>query len=188
MVLPAPDLENEISNSVDKLQKLYPGELDAKKHLYLPHGKYAFAAKHTFHGKNKKQIGHAYRINVRSGVIAGHNVTCLWKTWDVSKSWREFFQELYFYSHPQLLRWLQGIVVSHVIGVHDGSNGQKSIFMEPPHPISWHTAHLGLSIGEKQAVIRAYETLHAHGILHNNIGAHNICIGQRLAHVHAKDL
>lgn len=182
MVPPAPDLENEISNSVDKLQKLYPGELDAKKHLYLPHGKYAFAAKHTFHGKNKKQIGHlsghAYRINVRSGVIAGHNVTCLWKTWDVSKSWREFFQELYFYSHPQLLRWLQGIVVPHVIGVHDGSNGQKSIFMESPHHISWHTAHLGLSIGEKQAVIRAYETLHAHGILHNNIGAHNICIDQ----------
>jgi hypothetical protein len=57
MVLPAPDLENEISNSVDKLQKLYPGKFDAKKHLYLPHGKYAFAAKHTFHGKNKKQIG-----------------------------------------------------------------------------------------------------------------------------------
>jgi hypothetical protein len=57
MVLPAPDLENEISNSVNKLQKLYPGELDAKKYLYFPHGKYAFAAKHTFHGKNKKQIG-----------------------------------------------------------------------------------------------------------------------------------
>lgn len=175
-------LENEIANSVDKLQKLYPSEFDAKKHLYLPHGKYAFAAKHTFHGKNKKQIGHlsgrGYRINVRSGVIAGHNVTCLWKTWDVSKSWREFFQELYFYSHPELLRWLQGIVVSHVIGVHDGSNGQKSISMEAPHHIFWHTAHLGLSIGEKQAVIRAYETLHAHGILHNNIGAHNICIDQ----------
>ncbi|KAG2072584.1 hypothetical protein BDR04DRAFT_1096180 [Suillus decipiens] len=182
MVLPVPDLEDEISNSLDKLQKLYPGEFDAKKHLYLPHGKYAFAAKHTFHGKNKKQIGHlsgcGYRINVRSGVIAGHNVTCLWKTWDISKSWREFFQELYFYSHPDLLRWLQGIIVSHVIGVHDGSNGQKSIFMEAPHHIFWHTAHLGLSIGEKQAVIRAYETLHAHGILHNNIGAHNICIDQ----------
>lgn len=182
MVLPAPDLENEILKLVDKLQKLYPGELDAKKHLYLPHGKYAFAAKHTFHGKNKKQIGHlsgrGYRINVRSGVIAGHNVTCLWKTWDVSKSWREFFQELYFYSHPELLRWLQGIVVSHVIGVHDGSNGQKTIFMETPHHIFWHTAHLGLSIGEKQAVVRAYETLHAHGILHNNISAHNICIDQ----------
>lgn len=182
MVLPAPDLENEISNSVDKLQKLYPGKFDAKKHLYLPHGKYAFAAKHTFHGKNKKQIGHlsgcGYRINARSGFIAGHNVTCLWKTWDISKSWREFFQELYFYSHPELLRWLQGIVVSHVIGVHDGSNGQKSIFMEAPHHIFWHTAHPGLSIGEKQAIIRAYKTLHAHGILHNNIDAHNICIDQ----------
>ncbi|KAG1864265.1 hypothetical protein DFJ58DRAFT_773329 [Suillus subalutaceus] len=174
MVLPAPGLENEISNSVDKLQKLNT--------YTLPHGKYAFAAKHTFHGKNKKQIGHlsgcGYRINVRSGVIAGHNVTCLWKTWDVSKSWREFFRELYFYSHPELLRFLQGIVVSHVIGVHDGSNGQKSIFMETPHHIFWHTAHLGLSIGEKQAVIRAYETLHARGILHNNISAHNICIDQ----------
>lgn len=182
MVLPAPDLENDILNLYDKLQKLYPGDFDAKKHLYLPHGKYAFAAKHTFHGKNKKQIGHlsgyGYRINVRSGIIAGHNVTCLWKTWDVSKSWREFFQELYFYSHPELLRWLQGIVVSHVIGVHDGSNGQKSIFMEAPHHIFWHTAHPGLSIGEKQAVIRAYETLHANGILHNNIDAHNICIDQ----------
>jgi hypothetical protein len=59
--------------------------------------------------------------------------------------------------------------------------------METPHHIFWHTAHLGLSIGEKQAVIRAYETLHAHGILHNNISAHNICIGQRLAQAHAKD-
>lgn len=179
MALP---LEDEILNSLDKLQKLYPGEFDAKKHLYLPHGKYAFAARHTFHGKNKKQIGHlsgcGYRINVRSGVIAGHNVTCLWKTWDISKSWREFFQELYFYSHPELLRWLQGIIVSHVIGVHNGSNGPKSIFMETPHHIFWNTAHLGLSIGEKRAVIRAYETLHAHGILHNNIGAHNICIDQ----------
>lgn len=86
--------------------------------------------------------------------------------------------KLYFYSHPELLRWLQGIVVSHVIGVHDGSNGQKSVFMEAPHHIFWHTAHPGLSIGEKQAIIQAYETLHAHGILHNNIDAHNICIGQ----------
>ncbi|KAG2154782.1 hypothetical protein DEU56DRAFT_770301 [Suillus clintonianus] len=182
MVLPAPDIKNDIANSVDNLQKLYPGEFDAKKHLYLPHGKYAFAAEHKFQGKNKKQIGlrsgYGYRINIRSGVIAGHNVTCLWKTWDVSKAWKEFFQELYFYSHPELLRWLQGTVVSHVIGVHDEPNGQKSIFMEAPHHTHWHTAHPDLSIGEKQAVIRAYEALHAHGIMHNNISVHNICIDQ----------
>ncbi|KAG2159801.1 uncharacterized protein EDB93DRAFT_1061822, partial [Suillus bovinus] len=108
--------------------------------------------------------GSGYRINVRSGVIAGHKVTCLWKTQVIYLCYSDTASKLYFYSHPELLRWLQGVVVSHVIGVHDGSNGQKSIFMETPHHILWHTAHLGLSIGEKQAVIRAYETLHAHGI------------------------
>ncbi|KAG1749933.1 uncharacterized protein EDB91DRAFT_1110458 [Suillus paluster] len=182
MVLPPSDLENDIANSVDKLQRLYPDTFDAKRYLYLPHGKYAFAAEHTFQGKNKKQLGlrsgHGYRIYARNGVIAGHNVTCLWKTWNVSKAWREFFQELYFYSHPKLLRWLQGIIVPHVIGVHDEPNGQKSVFMEPPHHTFWHTAHADLSIGEKQAIIRAYEALHEHGIMHNNISAHNICIDQ----------
>ncbi|KAG0708803.1 hypothetical protein DFH29DRAFT_341253 [Suillus ampliporus] len=182
MVLPPSDLENDIANSVDKLQKLYPDKFDAKRYLYLPRGKYAFAAEHTFQGKKKKQLGlragYGYRTYARSGVIAGHNLTCIWKAWNVSKAWREFFQELYFYSHPKLLRWLQGIIVPHVIGVHDGSNGEKSIFMEAPHHTHWHTAHADLSIGEKQAIIRAYEALHAHGIMHNNICAHNICIDQ----------
>jgi len=56
MTLPTPDLQNELASSMDKLQKLYPDTFDTKKYLYLPHGKYAFAAEHTFQWKGKKEL------------------------------------------------------------------------------------------------------------------------------------
>jgi hypothetical protein len=50
--------------------------------------------------------------------------------------------------------------------------------MEAPHHIHWHAANPELPVGEKEGIIRAYECLHAHGILHNSISFHNIFIGQ----------
>lgn len=56
MTLSAPNFQDELANSVEKLQKLYPDTFDTKKYLYLPHGKYAFAAEHTFQWKGKKEL------------------------------------------------------------------------------------------------------------------------------------
>lgn len=103
MAIPASDIQNEIAYAMDTLQKLYPDTFDTKKYLYLPHGKYAFAAEYTFQGRSRKEIrgcfwqlpclswnlgfnqgfhsAHEhYTVHARAGVIAGHKVTCLWKT------------------------------------------------------------------------------------------------------------
>lgn len=50
--------------------------------------------------------------------------------------------------------------------------------MEAPNHSHWHTVHEHLPIGEKESIIRAYECLHAHGIMHNNLSFHSIFIGQ----------
>lgn len=58
MVFPAPDFQDEVANSesTNALQKLYPNTFDAKKYLYLPHGKYSFAAEQTIQGRIKKEL------------------------------------------------------------------------------------------------------------------------------------
>ncbi|KAH7883529.1 hypothetical protein F5I97DRAFT_1929800 [Phlebopus sp. FC_14] len=178
---PQDSSSDTLSHAVQDLREIYPINFNVHKYLYLPHGKFAFTSTHIFkcgretytwsHNKNGSFLAFT------RGQIAGHLLTCMIKTWDIQQSWKTFFVELYVLSHPKLLRWLQGDFIPHVIGVFSSGDGRMSIVMETPHHTGWYTAHPDMPAHVKEAVVYAFETIHAQGVMHGDISNQNILIG-----------
>ena len=65
----------------------------------------------------------------------------------------------------KLLQQLQGDILPVVIGVYANDSG-FNIAMELPHDTLWMLADPDMSPALKQRCVRAFEKLHAYGILH----------------------
>ncbi|KAH7929323.1 hypothetical protein BV22DRAFT_130872 [Leucogyrophana mollusca] len=168
-------------NAVEALKKINSKTFDVEKYIYQPHGKFAFAAQKelitdglTF---DTGLIGEGFSMCIKKGSIADHPVTVFHKLWNASKYWDQFFTELYLFSHPQLLRFLQGDCVPHIINVSHHREGNKAIAMELPHYGVWRTATPGMPVDLKRGVLDAYARIHAQGVLHGDISLHNIFLG-----------
>lgn len=85
--------------------------------------------------------------------------------------------QLYMYSHPELLRPLQGTCVSYVIGVSEPHEGRVAVAMEMPHPVGWKEVDAYESDAAKDAIMHAYKTLHSRGILHGHVQHEHVLLG-----------
>ncbi|KIJ68512.1 hypothetical protein HYDPIDRAFT_106713 [Hydnomerulius pinastri MD-312] len=173
-----------IERPLEELEEIYPDDIDIRKYLYIPHGIFAFTSGHIPEGC--RDISNlildetrGFCSHVTKGTIAGQNLTCILKSWEFAKSWSNFFAELFVYSHPKLLRWLQGDCVPRVIGVYSDSwiSGNLSIAMEVPHHVGWHTAHPDMPREAKEAVINVFERIHSQGVMHGDVTLQDILIG-----------
>lgn len=88
-----------------------------------------------------------------------------------------FFDQLYLFAHPKLLRPLQGICVPYIVGVYNGPEGHMSIAMETPHPTGWRTASPDIPQSQKEVIIEAYRKIHTQGIEHRLVSYENMLIG-----------
>lgn len=74
------------------------------------------------------------------------------------------------------LRNLQGLDVPAIINVYP-TTGRLQIAMEPPHPVFWTEASADMPYVLKHKCIRAYERIHAAGLLHGDVKLQHMLIG-----------
>ena len=88
-----------------------------------------------------------------------------------------FYEQVLPYIHPETLRPLMGICAPTVIGLYNAASGSISLAMELPHSIGWREADPHISARLKEKVIVAYQSIHSHNVLHNDVKLENMLIG-----------
>ena len=83
--------------------------------------------------------------------------------------------QLALYASPSYLRHLQGDVIPTIIGVYL-IDGLVSVAMELPHSSFWIEASPDMPDAIKEKCIDAYNSIHACGVLHNNVDLRHILI------------
>ncbi|KAJ7071319.1 hypothetical protein C8F01DRAFT_427424 [Mycena amicta] len=111
---------------------------------------------------------------VKTGLIGDQPLKYVSKIWLTNTKWRGFFSELALYKVQ--LKSLQGRVVPTIINVY-ASVGAIDVAMEPPHPSFWIEASPDMPNVLKKRCIRAYEKLHAAGVLHGDVELRHMLIG-----------
>ncbi|KAF8504973.1 hypothetical protein BU17DRAFT_58178, partial [Hysterangium stoloniferum] len=75
------------------------------------------------------------------------------------------------------LRPLQGDCVPFIINVTHCLGGCFGLNQEPPHAEWWREADIFLAEEQKEAIIAAYEKLHARKVLHGDAELRHMLIG-----------
>lgn len=86
--------------------------------------------------------------------------------------------QVLLFTHPQLLRPLQGICVPYLIQVCDSFAGRMTMALDVPHPVGWREADSGISQKLKEDIIAAYELVHAQGVIHGDVELRHMLIGR----------
>lgn len=81
------------------------------------------------------------------------------------------------YMYDTLLRPLQGICVSLVIGAYMDHGGSCSLTMEVVDELGWRSTDSTVTDEVKRSIRHAYKELHALGILHGRVRGRNIIFG-----------
>ncbi|KAG8899251.1 hypothetical protein FRC00_001687 [Tulasnella sp. 408] len=162
------------------LEEYFGPGVDLNQPLYKPHGKWAYT-----YGKDFKEVECIKRLSsgaqsevwYNSAVVeGGERFDYIAKRWSVWAEWRGFFAEIYLYASSKHLRTLQGDCVPYFIGIHNVLGGYISFAMEPMDKTGWNEAHPRMSYRLKEMVVKAFEKLHAKGVLHNDIELRHILI------------
>ncbi|KAG9049535.1 hypothetical protein FS837_010015 [Tulasnella sp. UAMH 9824] len=162
------------------LEEYFGPGVDLNQPLYKPHGKWAYT-----YGKDFKEVECIKRLSsgaqsevwYNSAVVeGGERFDYIAKRWSVWAEWRGFFAEIYLYASSKHLRTLQGDCVPYFIGIHNVLGGYISFAMEPMDQTGWNEAHPRMSYRLKEMVVKAFEKLHAKGVLHNDVELRHILI------------
>ncbi|KDQ07896.1 hypothetical protein BOTBODRAFT_192145 [Botryobasidium botryosum FD-172 SS1] len=140
--------------------------------MYVPHGKYAFAARGVL--EDRRPLGHLHctykEPAVQTGHINGERIQYVTLIRCSVFVWRK---EIFLFSNQ--LRPVQGVVVPWLIRVEPLKFGFVTYLMEPPGQ-KWSHAHPNMSHTEKKLIIRAYERLHLCGVLHGDVQLRHILV------------
>ncbi|TFY72872.1 hypothetical protein EVG20_g123 [Dentipellis fragilis] len=144
--------------------------------LYKPHGAYASTHEkevRAFQDADIKYGDEALSGAIRHAILADMAITFMLSE---CQSFEGFCTELVLYSHPRLLRPLQGVCVPFIIKAYESQAGSHGFAMEVPHQRGWRTAEGTLSKQHKESIVQAYRLIHAQGVLHGDVSLKNILI------------
>ncbi|TFK30622.1 hypothetical protein FA15DRAFT_751639 [Coprinopsis marcescibilis] len=108
------------------------------------------------------------------GLMGRETVKFICKTWPLKNlGLRQFVSETTL--HKTSLYPLHGSSIMRIIGIYDGPH-EANVVMELPHPEFWLAASPDMPEVLKVRCIRAYEQLHARGILHGSASLDSMVI------------
>ncbi|KAJ7630669.1 hypothetical protein FB45DRAFT_542454 [Roridomyces roridus] len=163
-----------------KAAKPLPDKLSGgvlQKAIYVPHGKWAWAAGLSFRQSQPGILlssGVMCSAFLKTGMIGDRSVQYVSKVWATKEKWHGFFSELALYKVQ--LKSLQGRIVPAIINVYS-SAGAVSVAMEPPHHSFWIEASADMPHVLKKRCVQAFEKLHACGVYHGDIELRHMLIG-----------
>ncbi|KAH8104615.1 hypothetical protein BXZ70DRAFT_598988 [Cristinia sonorae] len=91
------------------------------------------------------------------------------------QQWCKGFTEIAILLHPRYLQPLQGDVIPLVLDVHIGF-GRINLALKAPDAIRWFRASNKMSDALKARVVRAYQKIHARGVVHGSVKLKNMLI------------
>ncbi|KAJ7900054.1 hypothetical protein B0H14DRAFT_2672085, partial [Mycena olivaceomarginata] len=160
----------------EPLAEKYQGGV-LKKAIYTPHGKWAWAAGLPFTESGPALLlssGIMCSAFLKTGHILDRPVQLVSKIWLTKEKWHGFFSELALYKVQ--LKPLQGRVVPAIINVYS-CTGAVDVAMEPPHHSFWIEASPDMPHVLKKRCVKAFEQLHAAGVLHGDVELRHMLIG-----------
>ncbi|KAJ7225818.1 hypothetical protein GGX14DRAFT_641209 [Mycena pura] len=163
-----------------RLPQLLPKNVSGdvlKQVIYKPHGKWEWTTGLPFRESEPRVLlssGRTCSAFIKTGRIADRPVQYVSKLWLTKERWHGFFSELALYKVQ--LKSLQGRIVPFIINVYS-CVGAVDVAMEPPHSSFWVEASADMPHVLKKRCVRAFEQLHAAGVLHGDVELRHMLIG-----------
>ncbi|KAG8906876.1 hypothetical protein FRB99_005936 [Tulasnella sp. 403] len=148
--------------------------------LYESHGKLVCLRSVTLQNPIRiTQLSASENCNVylESVEYNGNSIGIISKYWDIRNEWHGFYSELFLYASEAHLRPFQGSSIPRVLGVYATQQGHLNVVLELPHTSTsgWTEADPAHTPDRtKEKFVRAYEQIHAAGVLHGGVELRNM--------------